>query len=428
MRRHVILQCALLCGLALPFSPAHATPQQDYLHLDLYLKLQDADCSEKNGDFHHARAIVQDCYDALEKIHLANPDWESSLVESDLEDCSVRLAALQGKVKAPPSAAAVPSVSSASLPQDYLGIYVKLNYSERSEQNGDFQNALLGFQDCWNRLQNIQTGHPDWEPVLVKSRLSDCRAKINELLPKLNFASLGMTPVAMSLPFPLNLPPPRKRAVTTDYPWKANIITTVFSIGESRKNARGWNPHWTRDNGGLDNADKMSGYASSRHASTLNPFYVALPFNDLAYPKQAALWIPAGWRKPSQNGKPVSACQGRWVEMKNRDGRTCFAQWEDVGPLRTDHAEYVFGSEGPDTPNRAGLNVSPAVALYLGIDRHGSGITSWRFVDDDDVMPGLWLKYNEQAVLFAALRQTSGVSSRTPLKIKSVSAPIGDTP
>ena len=45
--------------------------------------------------------------------------------------------------------------------------------------------------------------------------------------------------------------------------------------------------------------------------------------------------------------------------------------------------------------------MSPAVAKYLGIE--STAITSWRFVDDDDVQPGMWLRYNEQAILHAAV-------------------------
>jgi hypothetical protein len=223
------------------------------------------------------------------------------------------------------------------------------------------------------------------------------------------------------------IPPPKRHTQT--YPWKTGIITTVFWIGEggsalspTTNHASAWNMDWIHDNSGSDDQDDMSGYASSLHASTLNPFYIALPFNDLVYPDKARRWIPASWFKPPRGGKQVSACQDRWIEIKNRAGRTCFAQWEDVGPLRYDHAEYVFGPERPDTLTRAGLDVSPAVALYLGIDRHGSAITSWRFVDDDDVVPGLWLKYDEQAILLRAIKD----QSRRSTPIQDLSEPTQD--
>ena len=112
--------------------------------------------------------------------------------------------------------------------------------------------------------------------------------------------------------------------------------------------------------------------------------------------------------------------------IKNGKGDICYAQWEDVGPLRYDHAEYVFGDERPIGmgDNHAGLDVSPAVAEYLGIDNKDHVTTSWRFVDDEDVRPGPWLKLDEQAVIFTALHQMK--SSTKPLPIQKASEPIDD--
>jgi Flp pilus assembly protein TadD len=75
-----------------------------------------------------------------------------------------------------------------TLQQEYLEIYLKLNDSERLERNGDFKGALEGFQDCYDRLHKIHVHNPDWETVLVSSRMEDCRAKINELEPKVDVA------------------------------------------------------------------------------------------------------------------------------------------------------------------------------------------------------------------------------------------------
>jgi hypothetical protein len=230
-------------------------------------------------------------------------------------------------------------------------------------------------------------------------------------------------PPMTKFPF-TDYPLPAPRTPTHTYPWKTNIITTVFWIGEggstlsSTTNYAGaWNMEWMHDNGGTDDPDDEDSYAQRGHASTLNPFYVALPFNDLVYPDKARRWIPSYWFKPSRNGKQVSACQHRWVEIKMLgSGRTCYAQWEDVGPLRYDHAEYVFGPERPDTLTHAGLDVSPAVAKYLGIDRHGSARTSWKFVDDNDVQPGMWLKYDEQAIIFRALKDQERHGTTPPIQ------------
>jgi hypothetical protein len=218
------------------------------------------------------------------------------------------------------------------------------------------------------------------------------------------------------------------------YPWKTNIITTEFWIGEgstpissTTNMSSAWDLDWRESNSGSDSPNDRNGYASGRHASTVNPFYVALPFNDLAFPDKAREWLPRGWYRPPRDGKQVSACQDRWVEIKNGQGDVCYAQWEDVGPLNYEDAEYVFGDERPIGlgSDRAGLDVSPAVAEYLNInDRNRT--TSWRFVDDVDVRPGAWLKLDEQAVLYQALHQLKTFHSTTLTPIQQTNEPIDE--
>jgi len=82
---------------------------------------------------------------------------------------------------------------------------------------------------------------------------------------------------------------------------------------------------------------------------------------------------------------------GRWVGAMF-DGLGCVLgmQWEDCGPFRTDHWQYVFGNERPK-PNLnkgAGLDVSPAVRDFLGMN--SSDVTDWKFVDFDEVPTGPW--------------------------------------
>ena len=220
-----------------------------------------------------------------------------------------------------------------------------------------------------------------------------------------------------------------------NYPWKTNIYTTMFYIGEGGSSisstdnkASSFDAEWVSSNHGTDSPYDRNGYASGSHASTVNPFYIALPFNDLVYPDKAREWLPSGWHRPAKDGKPVSACKDRWVEIKAEDGsgHVCYAQWEDVGPLRYDHAEYVFGPERPDTYTKAGLDVSPAVAQYLGLDGQKHATTRWRFVDDEDVPPGAWLKYDEQAVIYEALHHLKSSSPSSNLPIQRASEPIDD--
>ncbi|ACD82418.1 hypothetical protein [Candidatus Methylacidiphilum infernorum] len=192
------------------------------------------------------------------------------------------------------------------------------------------------------------------------------------------------------------------------YPWHRNIVTTVFWIGEGRTpisaangSMSAWDVHWTKNYGGPDDPIKRIGFLPRRFAATLNPFYVALPFNDVAYPDLARKWVP--WYKiPSPENRFISQCKGKWVEIRTKSGKVAYAQWEDVGPLRSDHASYVFGPDRPHDYNQAGLDVSPAVRDYLGLS--GMNLTDWRIVDDCLVPPGPWIKYGEQAIIYSAIK------------------------
>ena len=81
------------------------------------------------------------------------------------------------------------------------------------------------------------------------------------------------------------------RASVTEerYPWKRNIVTTVFWIGEqpSRNNPvpnriSAWDKNWSRSYGGFDdpNPAHRSNYIPVKFTPRQNPFYCALPYND----------------------------------------------------------------------------------------------------------------------------------------------------
>lgn len=83
----------------------------------------------------------------------------------------------------------------------------------------------------------------------------------------------------------------------------------------------------------------------------------------------------------------------------------CYAQWEDCGPFRTDHFQYVFGNERPK-PNLnhgAGLDVSPAVRDYLGLQP--TDVTDWQFVEVKDIPAGPWRSYGDNNNFVLARRQ-----------------------
>ena len=169
-------------------------------------------------------------------------------------------------------------------------------------------------------------------------------------------------------------------------------MTTYFWIGQggtsisSTTNLKSaWDSFWKKNFGGIDCPDQRKDAKKFREASlpkkfapTLNPFYVALPFNDIAFPKKAKRWVYWWDDKKFQKERFESQCNGRWVMIKFNN-RVCYAQWEDVGPLRYDHAEYVFGEERPtDDYSQAGLDVSPAVRDYLGLS--GLDKTDWKTI------------------------------------------------
>jgi len=191
------------------------------------------------------------------------------------------------------------------------------------------------------------------------------------------------------------------RPASEQYPWKQNIVTTVFWIGEepSTNNpvpnrSSSWDKQWTRNYGGFDDPSpaRRKDFIPVKFTPRQNPFYCALPYNDKAstgHRPEASQVVP--WFKQAYQGPAVSTCKDRWVAIR-KGNRVVYAQWEDAGPFRTDHWQYVFGNERPK-PNLnkgAGLDVSPAVRDYLGLEP--TDVTDWKFVEFKDVPTGPWAK------------------------------------
>jgi hypothetical protein len=177
---------------------------------------------------------------------------------------------------------------------------------------------------------------------------------------------------------PQVLAPRGSRPPAEQFPWKTNIVTTVFWIGEPRSSENpkahvksAWDANWTANYGGVDNPDPSArrSYIPIAFIPRQNPFYCALPYNDVTYGQfkpEAPLMIP--WFKQAYTGPGQSVCWHRWIAIRKGD-RTCYAEWEDCGPFLTDHFQYVFGNERPkpNVNHGAGLDVSPAVRDYLGL-------------------------------------------------------------
>jgi hypothetical protein len=186
------------------------------------------------------------------------------------------------------------------------------------------------------------------------------------------------------------------------YPWKLGIVTTIFWVGEyatarnpvpNRQSA--WDKHWNASYGGYDNPNRWArrNYMPVSFVPRQNPFYVALPYNDIERhhtKREAAYVIP--WFRETFVRDGQTVLKDRWVAIRHGN-RICYAQWEDCGPFRTDHWQYVFGRERP-RPNLnqgAGLDVSPAIRDYLGLAN--KDVCDWRFVDSVEVPSGPWLFY-----------------------------------
>jgi len=209
------------------------------------------------------------------------------------------------------------------------------------------------------------------------------------------------------------LVPTNSRPTTQRFPWKMNVVTTVFWIGGPRetdgsvRTASAWDPNWVQNYGGLDDPDSSArrNYIPVVFIPHQNPFYCALPYNDVTHGQfkpEAPSVIP--WFKQAYVGPGQSVCKDRWVAIR-KGNRTCYAQWEDCGPFLTDHFQYVFQNERPK-PNAnhgAGVNVSPAVRDCLGLA--STDVTDWQFVDVSDVPPGPWRSYGENNHFVIARRQ-----------------------
>jgi hypothetical protein len=196
------------------------------------------------------------------------------------------------------------------------------------------------------------------------------------------------------------------RAAYARYPWKTDIIATVFWVGElptennpTPNTKSSWDVNWTANFGGYDDPDptkRAPDYRPAAFVPKQNPFYVALPYNDCVdyntTKEEASRLIP--WFKQvfKQDGKSV--CRDRWIAVRIGD-RICYAQWSDCGPFLTTDADYVFGEGRPTNVKNggAGIDLSPAVRDYLGF--RGMAKVDWRFVDTQEVPDGPWKMYGD---------------------------------
>jgi hypothetical protein len=156
---------------------------------------------------------------------------------------------------------------------------------------------------------------------------------------------------------------------------------------------------WTESYGGYDDpiSSARDGFLPKAFIPQQNPFYIALPYNDLmsggVRTKTSARHVIPWFDKTFQrSGKTI--IKSRWVALR-RGSKVCYAQWEDVGPFETDDWQYVFGDARPKTRGNggAGIDVSPAVRDYLEFGTRA--VCDWRFVDENEVPEGPWRKHGD---------------------------------
>ena len=190
---------------------------------------------------------------------------------------------------------------------------------------------------------------------------------------------------------------PRPPAPST-YPVHTGISATTFWVGEPADNDSGhisnaesaWDDRWIEHFGGIDDPRHRNGWRPAGFVPRENPFYVALPYNDLdenGQAKGSAAAVPWAGQRASAD---QSVLKNRWVRI-DYHGKSVYAQWEDAGPMGEDDFAYVFGGAAPKNRanERAGIDLSPAAQDYLGLD--GLTPVTWQFVDQPNVPPGPWL-------------------------------------
>jgi hypothetical protein len=193
------------------------------------------------------------------------------------------------------------------------------------------------------------------------------------------------------------------------------IPATIFWVGEppTKQNgctaniASAFDHDWLGAYGGCDahtpRITEADGFNRPKaFVPKQNPYYFALPYgtNPSAPFREEIPWLED---RPDADDIR-SAVKNRWIGVRHGD-RTCYAQWEDVGPFCADDALYVFDYApprndgktcdvpGPGTGTVSGLDVSPAVAHCLGVT-FDTGLfdVDWWFVDDAHVPPGPWTR------------------------------------
>jgi peptidoglycan/xylan/chitin deacetylase (PgdA/CDA1 family) len=185
------------------------------------------------------------------------------------------------------------------------------------------------------------------------------------------------------------------------YPIHQDITATVFWVGEPAdkdnqfidNSASVWDQNWVTDFGGVDDAKFRNGYLPSKFTPKENPFYFALPYNDITNGTRSPDGYRVYWSHDKVWNSSESIVKNNWIKIIKGD-KIAYAQWEDAGPFVYDDVNYVFGISRPQNTqnNKSGLDVSPAVNDFLNLNGDNNNIVTWQFVDFKDVSEGPWKK------------------------------------
>lgn len=177
--------------------------------------------------------------------------------------------------------------------------------------------------------------------------------------------------------------------------WHTGITTTYEQggaaagsgdMGQSNRPSA-WYRNWSKQ---LCGTDKVGGRALVQTGCD-NLYYFALPcsdYNDNGPIRDHIRRSP--WRDATVAANQ-SWFKNRWIEIRYQ-GKTVYAQWEDVGPMgRAGHevedCDYVFGTARPkqesDHHALSALDISPLAFKVLTNNDLNVGViqTDWRFIE-----------------------------------------------
>ncbi len=167
------------------------------------------------------------------------------------------------------------------------------------------------------------------------------------------FAAEAQSPIASSLDFqkfamklrenallqvaPQVVTPSSPGAGFNRYPWKRNIMTTVFWVGERPtvnnpvpNYKSSWDPQWARNYGGYDDPDpsRRRNFLPANFVPRQNPFYVALPYNDVTRgttkpeSRKVIPWFKQAFERPARrSAKAAGSPSATATASATRSGR-----------------------------------------------------------------------------------------------------------